>query len=149
MRRRRVWQAVVFILAGAAHVRAAESVESVEKRIIERLDRLKSVQAKIVMDQQMETPTFKYVSRTEGTYELLNSGAAPPFRSDVRVTRTITEAGPKPRKASFAMLSISDGRFLFVLQESSGNRAASKGLLDRKRAMFGDRGFLENLNENH
>lgn len=126
-----------------------ETLEEVKQKIADRLDRLKSVQARLTMVQDVDSHGTAYQAQTQGTYEILNKGARSPFRSDMTVTQTFKGADGKSKKAVFTTLSICDGNYVYTLQEGMGRRSASKGLVDSSRAMFGDKAFLENLQRDY
>ncbi len=140
---------VVTLVSCAASAVRAETLEEVKQKISDRLDRLRSVQARLTIVQDVDSRGSVYQARTEGLYEIQNKGARSPFRSDMKVTQTLKESGGGSKKAEFTTLSICDGEFVYTLQEGMGRRSASKGRVDPARAMFGDKAFLENLQRDY
>lgn len=138
--------AVLLLVASGAR---AETLDEVKRKISDRLDRLRSVRAKLTMVQDVNSQGVNYQARTEGLYEIVNKGARSPFRSDMKVTQTMKAPDGESKQAQFTTLSISDGEFVYTLQEGMGRRSASKGRVDPSRAMFGDKAFLENLQRDY
>lgn len=141
--------AIVGLLAFTFVPARGETLEEVKQKISDRLDRLRSVQARLTMVQDVDSRGSAYQARTEGIYEIVNKGARSPFRSDMKVTQTLKEAGGGSKQAEFSTLSVCDGEFVYTLQEGMGRRSASKGRVDPSRAMFGDKAFLENLQRDY
>jgi outer membrane lipoprotein-sorting protein len=145
---RRHWAAAA-CWAFAAPGFAADTLESVQRDIETRLDRLTSIQARLELEQEIEIDGVRQVGRTTGTYEIVNRGNQSPFRSDMTMTETLIPPGQKPRKREATVLTIFDGRHVYVLQKEEGQTTAQKMFLDPKWAIFGDKRFLRELAKDH
>jgi len=128
-----------------ARALAAEKLEDVQRHIEERLDKLKSVQARLVLEQEAEFEGVRQAGRTEGTYEIVNRGNQSPFRSDMTMSETLIRPGAAPQKRGASVLTIFDGQFVYVLQDEAGHKSAQKMELNPKWAIFGDKRFLREL----
>ncbi len=144
---KRAWW-IIGIVVSAAGVRpaAAMTLGDVQKQIESKLDKVKSVSARLVLEQNIEVEGVRRVGRTEGTYEIVNRGMQSPFRSDMRMKETLYAPGGKTQSRETSVLTVSDGgKYVYVLQDEGGKKAAQKMLMDPKWALFGDRRFLSVL----
>ena len=110
----RLIAAVVVIAAGP--VLAGETLESVEKKIVEQWEKHRSVSAEFALTQKMEMGGAKIGSTTKGTYEHLKDGDRQLYRMDM-TTNTVQDFGGQTMKSSSKAMVIDDGEFQYVLTE--------------------------------
>lgn len=118
----------------------------VQKQIESKLDKVKSVSARLILEQDIEVEGVQRTGHTEGTYEIVNRGVQSPFRSDMKMKETLYAPGGKTQSRETSVLTVSDGgKYVYVLQDEGGRKAAQKMLMDPKWALFGDKRFLSVL----
>ena len=110
----RLIAAVVVIVAGP--VLAGETLESVEKKIVEQWENHRSVSAEFTLTQEMEMGGAKIGSTTKGTYEHLKDGDRQLYRMDM-TTNNVQDSGGQTMKSSSKAMVIDDGEFQYVLTE--------------------------------
>lgn len=110
----RLIAAVVVIAAGP--VLAGETLESVEKKIVEQWEKHRSVSAEFALTQKMEMGGAKIGSTTKGTYEYLKDGDRQLYRMDM-TTNIVQDSGGQTMKSSSKAVVIDDGEFQYVLTE--------------------------------
>lgn len=106
--------AVVAIATG--HVLAGETLESVEKKIVEQWEKHRSVSASFAMTQNMETSGMKADSTSEGTYEYMKDGERHLYRMDMTTTM-VQDLGGQTMKSLSKIMMIDDGEFQYTLAE--------------------------------
>ncbi len=114
--------ALVFL---ASTARAGETLEDVEKKLIELNAKIKTLSARITSGYEISDGGKKNVSATRGTYEFAIFNNTQYTRTDTRTTRTIVAPG-KNATIESAKLEVSDGNATFVLEEIPGDKFVTK-----------------------
>jgi len=109
----------------AAPARAGETLDAVEKKLIELNAKIKSLSARIADGYEISDGDKKNVSATKGTYEFAIFGGTQYARTETRTTRTIVAPG-KNATIESAKLEVSDGNATFVLEEIPGDKFVTK-----------------------
>lgn len=104
---------------------AADTIESVEKAIVENSKKVKSFTAKIHTTADMDMGGMKSKTVSDGKFEMLRKGDKTLTRMESKDSTTF-EMGGKPQKHESTTLVISDGEFAYVLNEVSGQKTAMK-----------------------
>jgi len=118
--------ALGMLLVGAAHIaRAEETVESIEKKVIEATSEITSIKAKVAMDGNMQQMGRKVAMEGGGTFEAEITEDKEKSRTEMDVKVTIGE-GESAMKMDSSSLSIVDGDIAYVLQEQMGQKMAMK-----------------------
>lgn len=121
-------------LAGVA--RAADSLEDVEKKLVEAHSKMKSYTSKTKTVQSFDMGGGnKMSSDYGGNIEWKREGEKQMFRTEMKGTTTQSMGGTD-NKMEVSVLMISDGDFLYTLSEQMGQKMATKQKPDT--AMAGD-----------
>jgi outer membrane lipoprotein-sorting protein len=133
--------AVVLLSSGAV---LADTLETVEKTIVEKAANTQSQQARITTMQRMQTPQMSYDSQGETTYEFLKKGDKWLSRTESKTTSSSSVAG-KEHKQNTTMLVIDDGEFVWTLSEMDGQKSVMKSRSEANRALLTDKAYFDNL----
>jgi outer membrane lipoprotein-sorting protein len=107
-------------------VRAADSIEDVEKKLIEAHSKMKSYTCKTKMVQNFDMGQGnKMSSDFNGNFEWKRDGEKQMFRTEMKGTTT-TSMGGTDNKTEVNVLMVSDGSFLHTLSEQMGQKMATK-----------------------
>jgi len=140
MRRLIRWTIPLVLATGLCPGRlAAETVESVEQKIIEQMRKLDSWSARARTVSEAQDTGFKHRSVTEGTYETRMNGDAVMFRLETTTT-TVQEIGGKPRTTITRGLTVCDGQHVYALSETEGQKTVVK---NKARPRQESEGFRE------
>jgi len=123
---------VLFIMAVAAC--GAETLESVEQKIAERMSTHKSIRFKQKSVTDMTTPQMQMKSESESTACYVRrpeNRYAWRVESRIRLVRKVKDQPEE--KEDGTSLMISDGRIMYMLNEGRGNRTAAKTRIDPAR----------------
>ena len=121
-------------LSGVA--RAADSIEDVEKKLVEAHSKMKSYTSKTKTVQNFDMGQGnKMSSDYGGNIEWKRDGEKQMFRTEMKGTTTQSMGGTD-NKMEVSVLMISDGSFLYTLSEQMGQKMATKQKPDT--AMTGD-----------
>lgn len=115
---------------GLAFSAAAESVDDVIKKLDEAGAKLKSYSAKLKMDQKMEMGAMKTVTEMSGTIEFARKDGKELFRNEMD-SKMVTEGGGTDMKMVQKTLMVSDGEFMWMLNDAidgptKGQKSATK-----------------------
>ncbi len=117
--------ALTLVLAFAASLAAAESLESIEQKVLAASEKVTTTTADFDMDMTMGEGPRAVNSKGSGKMEALNKDGAARFRMEMTTTM---QAGPQPMEQK--ILSVFDGDFLYTQTEMMGQTMAMKMKLD-------------------
>jgi outer membrane lipoprotein-sorting protein len=140
----------VLVLGAAALCAAtvrAEDLASVEKDIIKKWQKHKSMRAKLNLSGGTEAEGNKAVTTGEGTFESVRKGDAVLFRTELKRTMEV-EAGGQKMKFESAVLALYDGKYTYTLTEQVGMKTAIKSKYD-PRSVADLNSFFESLRAEH
>ena len=106
----RLAPAVGLMVVGVGTAPAADTLESAEAAIVALCQKIHAVQFKIESTQNVETPTYKAISHTQGTFELLKKGDKPLYRMETHTRASRIEKG-KEEKYEATTTTVGDGEF--------------------------------------
>lgn len=106
---------------------AEDTLEDVQKRILEVWGRQKSLKATVEMKASMERGPQKIDSAGAGSVEMLRKGEIMMTRSELKTSGT-RKQGEQEQKFESATTSVDNGEFVLSLEESQGNKRAVKGI---------------------
>ncbi len=118
---------LVALLAVVGSAVAGDTIESVEKQMIEQGKKIKSLEFKSKMNSDYDQPGWKYKQDMTGTYQYMRDGEKMFYRiesDDVSVTTT--DGNDSTTKSHTLM--VCDGEFIWVLSESDGQKTCMKQL---------------------
>jgi len=101
---------------------AGETLESVEKKITEKWDKVESMSSKMTITTNMTTEGMKAESKGSGTFEYITKDGKELQRHEMKMT--VSYGGSMTMESSTLM--ISDGVFLYTLAETMGHKSAVK-----------------------
>lgn len=130
-------------------VARADSLDDIKAQIRDKLGKLKSVQAKMKMTQDMNMGGMQYKTQSTGMYEVQNKGDRSPFHSEMVSKMETTMPGMEPQTRDGKLLSVSDGEFVWTLHEADHQRMATKTRPTEAMGIFGDTRFLDTLEKEH
>jgi outer membrane lipoprotein-sorting protein len=125
------WVAAVLVAAGGVWSVRGESLEEVEKKLIEIIGKQKSVQYKCKTDMTMEMAGFKTKSESLTTIEYARAGERWKSRIETK-SKGEQEAGGSSQKFESVSLMVFDGEVQWTLVENMGVKHASKQKFDPK-----------------
>lgn len=129
------WSCAGLMALSLTGVVQAQSLEDVEKKLIEAHSKLKSYTSKTKTVQNFDMGGNKMSSDYGGTVEWKRDGDKQMFRTEMKGTTTQSMGGTD-NKMEVSVLMISDGNFLYTLSEQMGQKMATKQKPDT--AMTGD-----------
>lgn len=143
--RARIYSAalVLSILSFCGGPAQGEELAAVEKQIIKKSQKHRSMRAKVTITETTETQGNKATTNGEGSLELTRKGDAILYRSEVKSTMVI-EAGGRTMKFDSNVLEIFDGNYTYRLAEQVGLKTATKSKRD-PRSVADLRAFLKHL----
>jgi len=104
----------------------AETLEEVEKKIVEAQSKHKTVQYKDKTNSESNMPGMMMKSSMDSTIELMRKGDKFLSRADVKSVN-ITKMGDQPeQKIESTMTMIYDGQFAYTINETAGMKSAMK-----------------------
>ncbi len=107
-------------------VLAGETLESIEKKISEKWDKVESMSAKMTITTKMGGEGMKAESKGQGTFEYISKDGKELQRHEMKVTVSYGEG----MTMESSTLMISDGVFLYTLAETMGQKSAAKTKLE-------------------
>jgi outer membrane lipoprotein-sorting protein len=120
---------------------AADTVEDVEKKIAAETDKLKSLSAKMLTTSESEGSGMSTKLKMEATSESVWRGDKVLMRVESKIT-TIMKMEDQPEKKTEAKsLSVSDGEYMYVLNEQEGQKSAMKMKQDPRANLRAKEGF--------
>jgi outer membrane lipoprotein-sorting protein len=122
---------VMILVLSAAGIGRAESVEDVQKKIVEKNKAIKSMSAKLKQLTEMDMAGFKSKSTADGSYEYMMDGDKMYVRSDTKMTSE-TDVGGNKAKQESSSIGVCDGQYYFTLTEQAGEKTATKSKLPDK-----------------
>lgn len=130
------WSCAGLLALAFAGVARAESVEDVEKKLIEAHSKMKSYTSKTKTTQSFDMGQGnKMSSDYGGTVEWKRDGDKQKFRTEMKGTTTQNMGGTE-NKMDVSVLMVCDGEFLYTVSEQMGQKMATKQKPDT--AMTGD-----------
>lgn len=126
---------VVLLVCISLH---AETLDEIEKAVIEKRDSYKSVRYKQTSVLEMKNPNFSMVSSTITQIERvkLKDKWLSRTESDITHEQTIQE---KAKKVQYKELVISDGEWRYSLSEADGRKEAKKSKLPKSQGKNSDK----------
>lgn len=113
-----------------AYPAAAETIEDVEKKIIESQGKLKSYTAKMKTKQDLDVGEGNRIkSDVEGAVEWMRKGDKVLYHSELKGSSVQTYAG-KDMKNDVSSTMVSDGDFLYVMSDQMGQKMVVKQKYD-------------------
>ena len=129
----------ISLLTLQAGALAGETLESVEKKIIEQWSKLKSMSAKTTMEMTMQGMSMK----SDGTTEYLNDQGKEKYRMDMKMEQSFGD-----QKMEGSVSTISDGTFVYNLNDMMGQKMAMKQKADSLQGAPGGRQMFDNMKKN-
>lgn len=130
------WSLAGLMTISLASVVQAQSLEDVEKKLVEAHSKIKSYTSKTKTTQSFDMGGGnKMSSDYGGTVEWKRDGEKTKFRTEMKGT-TIQNMGGTENKMDVSVLMVSDGDALYTLSEQMGQKMATKQKPDT--AMTGD-----------
>jgi outer membrane lipoprotein-sorting protein len=136
------------LMGGAA--RAADTIDDVEKKLIEATEKSKSLTAKVTSTTETEGNGMKMKLKMEGTTESARRGEKMYSRSEM-TTKGTQKFGDQPeQKVDSKTLVIMDGEFLYSLNEDAGGqKSAVKMKIDPKMQKSVTKAMFEQLRKDN
>lgn len=129
MRRMKSWLLAACVCGLAIPALAADTLETVEKALFEKNDKLKSLSA--TMTTKMSNDSMKM--DMDGTLEWMRKDGKTYSRSQFNQKTSL--AGQPAQESK--ILAVSDGQFLWTQNESAGQKMVTKSKMDNQQAQFG------------
>lgn len=127
---------------------AADTLESVEKAIIEKNEKLTSIQFRSVTNQELNSPQFTMKTESESTVEAAKKGDVWMFRAEAK-TKSAQKVGDQETKTDQATLMVCDGKFNYVLSDMGGQKQAMKMAMSEDVSMISNKKFFDQLRKDH
>lgn len=127
---------------------AADTIESVEKKIIEHADKVKSMSAKMKTDVDMNGQGMKMTSKSEGIYEYARRGDKLMLRMESKSAGT-SKFGDHEQKTEEKGLMVADGEFFYTYTEGTNGKRAVKLKQDPQQLNAAGKRMFENLRKDY
>ncbi len=124
-RQPRLALASALVLGVALPAAAADSLKTVEQKIIKAWQQHKSMTAKLKIATQMKQGDKTVNGGGEGTYEFVRKGKLTPYRMEVKGQSVIKSDGEETAQ-DYHNTAISDGKFIHSLMDVGGKPFATK-----------------------
>lgn len=132
-------------IAGPA---VAEDLDAIEKKVVEQLDKIKSLTSRMTMTQDVKDENMSNKMRSEGTFEFMRKGDKSLFRTDMKMTGETAMKGAEPQKLDGQMQLISDGDLTYIYNEQGPMKMAYKSKADKNMNLV-DKDMFKRLKEDH
>jgi outer membrane lipoprotein-sorting protein len=132
-------------LAGPAW---AEELDAIEKKVVEQLDKIKSLTSRMAMTQDIKDENMSNKMRSDGTFEYMKKGEKSFFRTDMKMTGETAMKGAEPQKLDGQMQLISDGDVTYIFNEQGPMKMAYKTKADKNMNLV-DKDMFKRLKEDH
>jgi len=119
------------LVFGGARICRADTVEDVQKKIVEKNKAIKSMSAKMKQVTEMDMAGFKSKSTADGSYEYVLDGDKMFVRSDTKMSSE-TDVGGNKAKQESASIGVCDGEYYYTLTDQAGEKTATKSKLPDK-----------------
>ncbi|UCE61411.1 MAG: outer membrane lipoprotein carrier protein LolA [Phycisphaerales bacterium] len=120
---------LTFALTGATAALAGDTLESVEKELTSRWNKLKSMSAKMDTLMKIEMQGGSSKTTATGTIEFLNKDGKSMVRMELN-SETAGNFGGNEIKSQASTLTISDGEYAHTMSERMGHKMAQKTKAD-------------------
>ncbi len=115
----------VALLAVVGSTVAGDTIESVEKAIIEQGKKIESLQFKSKTSSDFDQPGWKYKQEMDGTYHYALDAGKMLYRIESKdITVTAQEGNEETRKSNTLM--VCDGAFIWISSETDGQKTVMK-----------------------
>lgn len=132
MMRRVVGLAVVLALGSAATARAADTLESVEKKIADQTQKYKSLQYNMHMAGEMAIGGMTSKTAMDGQFQAMRKGDKVLSRMDSK-SRSAHKMGDQPEQTQeVSNVMVSDGEYMYTLTDTGAQTMARKQKSDPK-----------------
>lgn len=127
---------------------AADTIESVEKEILEKLAKYTSCQGKSHVVQDMQTPDMKFKTEGQSTFECSKKGDKWLYRSEGK-SKSVTVIQGQEQKSDAYTLSICDGEHIYTYSEADGQKTAMKMAMTTPFSMLPDKSYFDNMRKDY
>ncbi len=132
MMRRAVGCAVIAVLGWAVTASAAETLESVQKKIADLTGKYKTLQYNVHMASEgMPGEGMPGKMVMDGQFQAMRKGDKTLSRMDAK-TRMTTKMGGKDEAGDISSLTIVDGEFIYTVMDQGGQKMATKSKVEAK-----------------
>jgi outer membrane lipoprotein-sorting protein len=121
-----------------------DTLESVEKAIVDRFQNVRSLQCRLSTAQNQELEGVKFEGRTDGLYEYVKKGDKIFYRSEMK-NKLIRKQADTEEVIETTSLMVADGEVLHVLTEGPDGKSARKTKTPPPTSIFPDRTYFDNL----
>ena len=135
--------ALVILLVAGTPALAGDTLESVEKTVIERGKKITSMQYKSRSVSNYDTAGWKYKAKTEGESWYKKQGDTTLFRME-STTQSVTVQDGKEVKSKSISTMVCDGKFIYTLTDTDGQKSAMK-LNMANQSWIMDKAYFDNL----
>lgn len=110
----------------------AETIDEAKKKIHDKVSKYKSIQYKLEMKTDMDTPQFKMSSTTKQTAQFVNKGDKILARMESDIN-SVQKMGEQESKQDVKSLDVCDGTYWYTLADQGGEKTATKRKADVKK----------------
>lgn len=104
---------------------SADSLEEVQKKIVDAVSKLDSFSADMSMKTEMEMGGMKIAQEATGSLEFMRKNGVGVSRTELK-TIVNRSAGGQDTRIEGSMLTILDGEFSYIMQDQMGQKSAVK-----------------------
>jgi outer membrane lipoprotein-sorting protein len=124
----------------------AQSLDDVEKKIVEAADKVKSFTADMTMESEMQQGGRTMAHRGKGTIEVVRRGDKMLSRMEQKITM---DTGAGGQKMEVSTLTVIDEEYMYMLTEQFGQKMAMKRKPDPGQMRFAGKSMFEELRKEH
>ncbi len=136
--------AILFAPAGAI---GADTLESVEKTIVERSRSVSSLQFDMKTVADYSTAQFGFTQTSQGRYEYLKKGDKMLYRIESE-DRAVTKTGDTEKTSNVVTTIVFDGKFLYSLRDTDGKKSATKQKAPNS-GWFADQAYFDTMKRSY
>ena len=145
---RRLAIAILVIgFGGQAMTVAGDTIESVEKTLIERAAKITSLQFNMTSTSDFESQGYRFKQDSKGQYEYLLKGDKMLYRMESKA-RSVTVQGGKEETSNTVTTMVCDGEFLYMLNDADGQKTVMKQD-PTNQAWVTNQAYFDNLRRYH
>lgn len=140
--------AVVAALALSGALARAETLEEVQKKIIDAAEKVKSFTATLTMNMEMKHEAMSMKQEGQGSIEFMRRGDKLMSRMEMKLSG-VTKMGDTEQKLEQSLLNIADGEYNYIFADQGGHKSAIKTKIDPNNQSVANAAMFQEWKKDH